>query len=211
MNTVYSDAGHGGIHPLTDRYTTAPNKQYKHQGNTAFHREGWFYEGVFNRQVAAIFEAMCEEHLRVVRTYHPWQDIRLEDRVNIANADYDQNARRRGVFISWHANASPTHTARGTEVYDSRGKTASDHLTQYYAEALRKNLGDLVTYRAASSARFSKEANFYVLRYTKMPAMLIETLFFDQVNDATLLMQRDVQEGFALSAFQAVIAFFNEF
>jgi N-acetylmuramoyl-L-alanine amidase len=45
--------------------------------------------------------------------------------------------------------------------------------------------------------RGTKTANFYVLKNTKMPAVLIECLFIDNSKDAHLLKQQSFQDGLA--------------
>ena len=44
---ILLDAGHGGLNPA-GQYVTSPSKEYKHSKGQ-FHKEGWFYEGVWNR------------------------------------------------------------------------------------------------------------------------------------------------------------------
>jgi hypothetical protein len=83
-NTVlFIDAGHGGIDPI-GRYTTAPSKQFKYA--SGFHQDGWFLEGVSNRQIAAEFIAQASRMGFVcIPVYHPYKDTPLSSRTNLAN------------------------------------------------------------------------------------------------------------------------------
>ena len=60
---VFLDAGHGGIDPkkkVPFNYTTYPSKCFQHN-NAKFHGYGWFFEGVFNREVAAKIEQYLKD------------------------------------------------------------------------------------------------------------------------------------------------------
>lgn len=59
-----------------------------------------------------------------------------------------------------------------------------------------------------------KEANFWIIRRTKMPAILIEHLFFDNLQDAKLLidfilMDDGIIELFAEAQVRTVIEYHN--
>ena len=54
-----------------------------------------------------------------------------------------------------------------------------------------------------------KEARFFVLTRTVMPAMLVEHLFFDNYDDASLLMDDEIVERFAEAQVRTVINFMN--
>ena len=92
-NTVlFIDAGHGGIDPI-GRYTTAPSKQYKFP--SGFHQDGWFYEGVSNRQIAAEFIAQASRMGFIcIPVYHPYKDTSLGTRTHLANTINNELAAR---------------------------------------------------------------------------------------------------------------------
>ena len=96
------------------------------------------------------------------------------DIANKANADY---------FVSIHVNSAGGAAGTGFESYVSRvasqrsrdlGKKIHDSLAEFYKG---KGLSD----------RGFKEAGFYVLQHTKMPATLIENLFINNPDDAKFL------------------------
>jgi N-acetylmuramoyl-L-alanine amidase len=56
---------------------------------------------------------------------------------------------------------------------------------------------------------YDKEARFYVLTRTVMPAVLIEHLFFDNYQDARLLMDPETVDRFAEAQVRTIIDFIN--
>jgi N-acetylmuramoyl-L-alanine amidase len=54
-----------------------------------------------------------------------------------------------------------------------------------------------------------KEAGFYVIVNTVMPAILNEHLFFDNYEDAMLLMNDDIVDLFAEAQVRTIIQWFN--
>ncbi|HHY46275.1 MAG TPA: N-acetylmuramoyl-L-alanine amidase [Firmicutes bacterium] len=92
------------------------------------------------------------------------QDVSLEDRVNMANwwgADR---------FVSVHHNASTNPYYNGTETYAyTYGSWTSLDMRNKVHQRLVRGLG--------LPDHGPKTANFYVLRYTRMPAILTEASF----------------------------------
>ncbi len=204
---VYLDAGHGGI-DSNGKYVTAPNKQFEHASGT-FHNGGWFYEGVWNRKltdlVAKKLSNLGIQHLIVS---HEYLDLSLSYRVKMANW-YHRNFKK-GIFISNHSNASGSHRARGFEVYTTPGKTKSDSIAEKHWENVKDLLGDTIKMRPdTSDGDHDKEARFYVIKNTVMPAILVEHLFFDNKDDAKLLMKDLIVEQFAEAQVRTIIDYYN--
>jgi N-acetylmuramoyl-L-alanine amidase len=193
MRTILIDCGHGGIDPNTGKYTT-PGKRAHHPGQI-FHSDGWFYEGVFNRQIGHKVALMLNSaDVPVVYVNHAHQDNSLIDRVNRANAHHRTTP---CLYFSIHANAANTR-ARGFEVFTSvnASKTSQDIATDIY-----EGVEELTQYRlrmrkGVGNEKFKRE-NFYVVRHTAMPAVLVECAFFDNLEDALLLKRCDFQTDIA--------------
>lgn len=203
---VFLDAGHGGL-DLSGNYITAPSKQFEHRQGT-FHNGRWFYEGVFNRIVTNRV-AMKLERLGIsyIIVSHEYLDTPLAHRVDMANW-YHRNFKP-GIFISSHANAF-NGAARGYEIYTSRGKTNSDTIADMHWNHVKSLLGSKISMRAdLSDGDFDKEAGFYVLTKTLMPAILIEHLFFDNYEDALLLMDEEVIDLFAEATTRTIVQYLN--
>ena len=101
------------------------------------------------------------------------------------------------IFVSIHCNAS-TGNAHGTETfcyYDSiKGKRLAECIHQQIVKSL------------PLTNRGTKEAGFYVLAYSGMPAVLVETAFIDHEGDAKLLRNR--QDDFARAIARGVTDYF---
>ena len=200
---VFLDAGHGGL-DKNGKYVTAPSKQFKHDKGE-FHGDGWFYEGVFNRTLTnRVAAKLSNLGICNVIVSHEYLDISLHYRVNVANW-YHRNYKK-GLYISTHANASSSGKARGFEVYTTRGKTKSDKVATLLYENVQELMGDRIKYRPSrSDGDPDREANFFVLKNTAMPAILIEHLFFDNFDDASLLMDDEIVERFAEAQVRTII------
>ncbi len=192
---VLLDPGHGAIDP-SGKYTTAPSKQFQHSKGT-FHKGSWFFEGVFNRAITTrVSEKLRNLHIPHVIVAHEYLDTTLADRVKTANWYFAQY--KNTLYISNHANASGSGRARGFEVYTTPGKTKSDEVATLLWDNVKELLGDKISMRPdQSDGDPDREANFYVIKNTKMPAILVEHLFFDNFDDATLLMSDEIQDLFA--------------
>lgn len=82
------------------------------------------------------------------------------------------------VFISIHNNAGPV-TARGTETWSAPDDELGNQLGRYVQQAMIEQTG--------MRNRGAKETDFYVLKWTNMPAILIEGGFLTNQYDAHLL------------------------
>ena len=110
----------------------------------------------------------------------------------ICDAANDFNA---DLFVSIHCNAGG---GTGTETYYFQGSA--------YGEALAACIQKQIVQSLPVVNRGVKHANFYVLKYTDMPAVLVETAFIDNANDAKLL--RDRQDDFARAIARGISDFY---
>lgn len=109
----------------------------------------------------------------------------------------DANAFKADLFVSIHCNAATGNT-KGAETYWSGFSETSHRL----AEKIQNQLvGSLPL-----TNRGVKSASFYVLRNTNMPAVLVETAFIDNADDAKLLRERE--DDFAKAIARGVTDFF---
>ena len=100
-------------------------------------------------------------------------------------------------FISLHCNSAYTDQAKGSEVYCYSMVGEGARLAQCIQNRL---VG-----RLAMVNRGVKEANFYVLRHTEMPAVLVEMGFINNNDDCEKLVNRT--EDFAEAIFQGIIRY----
>lgn len=111
----------------------------------------------------------------------------------------DANAWGADYFVSLHCNAAATSSATGTETFfwnGGSGRKLAARINEQIVKSL--NLRD----------RGTKSANFTVLAYTDMPAVLVETAFISNPSDAKLL--RDRQDDFARAIARGVTDFLKE-
>lgn len=199
---VYLDAGHGGLHPVTKRYVTAPSKMFNHLTGE-FHSGTLFFEGVSNRTLADEFVRQCP--LPVVKIYDPWMDTRLVPRCNLANRHWALNKRPKAIGISFHSDAGG---GKGWSVYTSPGQTKSD----VFAEILWNEIDKALPVRMRSDMSdgdHDKEDRFTILTRTDMPFVLTENLFFDNFDEACLLMDPEFRVELIKPYVKAVEKFFN--
>lgn len=107
--------------------------------------------------------------------------LSLEARARLANAA------GAAAVLSFHCNACPSASAEGFEVWTTRGETPADRLsTLIFTELL---LGTMLVGREdKEDGDPDKEADFYVLRNTTAPAVLVECGFITNESDAEMLM-----------------------
>lgn len=199
---LFLDLGHGKIDPNTGQYVTAPAKQFYHK-RKGMHDGGWFYEGVKNEQYGRLLtEKLVKKGVHVIPVSHNWKDTRLTDRTNLANF-YHANIQK-GIYLSLHSNATRNHNARGFSVWTSPGQTPSDPLAtklieMYTNTFLDKELNNQGLRKLTQSKHDGDpdyEARFSVLVRTNMPAVLVENLFFDNYEDAKILMSDWYKEAY---------------
>ena len=203
---VFLDAGHGALDENGKYYVLGGGKKFDHQtGN--FHDGSIFYEGVFNRIITQKVSFKLDQlQIPHIDLHHAYLDYPLAQRVEKANY-YDQYFKK-SLLLSSHANAFNSKV-RGYEVFTSKGKTASDGIATNLFTQTQKLLGDQITYRKGlDDGDVDKEKNFYILKMSSMPAVLIEHLFFDNLEDAQLLMKEDIQDLFAEAQVRVILDYF---
>ena len=131
------------------------------------------------RKVKSLLEA---RGIGVVMTRDSDIFVDLGDRCRIAN---NANA---DIFVSIHCNAANSN-AKGIETFSFRGSSSGLKLATDVQNQLLK---DKTLYHAN---RGVKQAGFYVIKNTKMPACLVEMAFIDNAQDNQLLRNR--QDDFA--------------
>lgn len=204
---VLLDAGHGAL-DKNGHYVTAPSKQFEHAKGT-FHQGRWFFEGVWNHQFTARVAAKLSNlGIPNIIVSHEYVDTPLAYRVDLANW-YHKNYKQ-ALYISNHANAGGG-LARGFEVYTSPGTTVSDKVAELHWNNVKDLLSTQIIMREDSTdGDYDKEARFYVLTKTNMPAILVEHLFFDNYDDALLLMNDEIVDRFAEAQVRTVMQYFSE-
>lgn len=180
---ILLDTGHGGMG--LKGYTT-DGKQ------SPAGAKGVIYEGVSNRAFAyniayrlSLLDVSCEVVNSDTKDIYLWQRC---DKINalVSNSPKDH------LLVSIHSNAAPAPiseftAATGLEIYThTDASPESIFCAEHIGKSLIKDLPNLV-WRYGKFGAIHKTANFYILRRTICPAVLLEVLFMNGVQDYQLL------------------------
>lgn len=182
--TIVIDAGHGG----TDRGARG--------------RLPYCEEKKLCLQTARLVKQYLDQlGYHVVMTRSTDNFIPLPRRVEIANQSSCN------IFVSVHYNSSRNATAHGIEVFfcDSKEEKARAASSKKLADAI---LGKVIR-RTSAQSRGVKKGNFYVIRETQMPAVLVEGGFITNANERSLIKSRDYQEKIARGIADGIDTYFK--
>lgn len=150
-----------------------------------------FYEWNFNREIAVgIVCRLTALGYDAELTVPEQEDISLQERCNRVNKLCNLLGTKNVIFLSIHANAASNSgwsTARGWECYTTPGTTKSDTLATCLYKAAEQIFKGMRIRRDMSDGDSDKEANFYVIKNTKCPAVLTENFFYDNKEDLAFL------------------------
>ena len=184
------DSGHGGLDPETGIYVTPGKRSPKWEDGTQY------FEGVGNRDIVKrILNRCLDAGIIAVDIVNNWEDVSLATRVNRANAvhQYFKNS----IYVSVHSNGFNKESAHGYSVYTSPGKTRSDKYAEMLLEKMKIKFPDHKLRKDTSDGDMDKEAAFYVLRKTKMPAILSENFFMTNKKECDLLLTEKFRQKIA--------------
>ncbi|MTV47777.1 N-acetylmuramoyl-L-alanine amidase [Heliobacillus mobilis] len=134
--------------------------------------------------------------IEVVETRTDDSTVSLDDRCKIANAAGCD------LFVSYHGNSDITGRAFGSETYCLQKGGRGEQL----AAAIQKRLTEAL----GTADRGVKEANFYVLRYTQMPAALVEIAFISNPDEEAILTNEEKQNIAALAIARGIAEQFGK-
>jgi len=179
------DNGHGGI--IDGVYQTAGKRSPVWPDGQVL------YEGEFNRSIVNRLVKMCAEAgIECVNLVDTQEDVSLSARTSKANDIYRKRADKGGkcIYVSIHANGFNEESANGWSCYTSIGETKSDKIaTVLYEKAEAEFPDEKMRKDTYSDGDVDKEANFWVLAQTVMPAILSENFFmtkYDNCHDYLL-------------------------
>lgn len=176
------------------------NKKYKvcldagHGGTDPGATSGKLYEKDINLKVVKAMEEYLKPYVDIVLTRDTDKTVSLEERVNIANtAKVD-------LFFSVHCNSAANTAAKGWECYIvGKGGNA-----EKLAKRVEANVFTDTTLGLKN--RGIKTANFYVLKETDAPAVLVENAFISNTDDRTKFLKSDfILNYFAMSYSKAIL------
>jgi N-acetylmuramoyl-L-alanine amidase len=180
ITTLILDRGHATLSE-NNKYIT-PGKQFKFPDGLRV------YEGLENQKyVEALALYAKEKGFNIIYTVEPSNpaDPSLAFRVKFANMHKEAT---NSLYLSIHNNAG---AGQGTEVFTSIGKTKSDAFAQGIIDEIQKVFPNRRIRSDMKDGDEDKEENFYVLRHTSMPSVLMEYGFFDNRKDYEFLSDKD--------------------
>lgn len=131
--------------------------------------------------------------VKVVLTRKDDSFISLQRRCDIANSNKAE------VFVSIHCDSFFDRSANGTTTYVYKRNTQAEKLGHKIQNNLVKNTG--------LRNRGVGPANFYVLRKTQMPAVLVELAYISNPKEEQLLKSKEFQRLCAESIVSGILDF----
>jgi len=184
---IVVDPGHGG----PDTGAIGSTETREKNNNLAI---GLKLAGLLRSAGAQVIMTRSTDVTPAVGTYSELSD--LQARVKIAN---DQNA---DLYISLHNDAFSNPDVGGITTYYS---SASPVAAQ--SKDLATSIQSELVKSIALTSRGVKDANFYVIKNTKMPAVLVEVGFISNPTEEQLLQSPEFQSKAALGVYQGILRF----
>lgn len=178
-----------------------------------FEDSSYIQEYEFNKPTVQLFLDKAKEiGFEVLNVAPEIWDVGLSTRVKRANDAYIKHVRKYPkiskdklvIYVSFHYNAQDSRwggTRGGIEVYYYKGANDSKILSEKILNNLIKGTNQI--------NRGVKTANFYVLRKTRMTAVLIEAGFMDNLEEAKLMKDKEYQNEVAEESLRGCCEYFG--
>jgi N-acetylmuramoyl-L-alanine amidase len=195
-NLYIFDNGHGGI--IDGVYQTSGKRSPIWSDGTQL------FEGEFNRSIVDRLMKLCEDaKIDCINLVDTNIDVPLSTRTSQANEIY-RNTDKPCIYISIHANGFSDEAAHGWEVYTSVGETKSDEIAEVLYNKAQAEFPTHTMRKDTRDGDADKEANFYVLKNTAMPAILSENFFMTNEAECRLLMSDEGRDRIAKIHFEMI-------
>jgi len=183
------DPGHGGV--LDGVYQTKGKRSPVWEDGTQY------FEGEGNRNLAKkVADILDDLGISYVYTVEPDDptDIPLAARTNFINKlNYKLK-----MVVSIHSDAFSAPQAHGWSVFTSPGETTSDKVATVFYKEFVKMFPEETVRDSWRDGDADKEANFYILKKTKCPAILLENFFMTNPRECKeILMTEEGQDKIA--------------
>lgn len=157
--------------------------------------DGKFREYKYAREIVKdLSERLTAEEIKTAVLVPEEKDISLAVRVKRANAICKKEP---AILISVHVNAAAGdnkwHNATGWSAWTSVGQTESDKIADALYSAAVETLAPLkkTLRKDMSDGDPDWESNFYILKKTSCPAVLVENFFQDTKSDVEWLLSAE--------------------
>jgi N-acetylmuramoyl-L-alanine amidase len=176
------DPGHGGL--LDDVYQTSGKRSPIWEDGSIY------YEGVGNRNIAKMVGDRLEElNIDFGYTVNPSDptDVSLGKRTNWVNKLPYKNK----ILVSIHSNGHSNEAAQGWEIFTSKGETSSDRIATVFYNRFMDKFPDRKFRKDMKDGDVDKEANFYIIKNTVCPAVLLENFFHTNEYECKEILMTD--------------------
>jgi N-acetylmuramoyl-L-alanine amidase len=170
----------------------------------------WKYTRVIAEDVVSKLKGLGYDARLVVTEKN---DVSLSERVRRINTICNKYGASNVVLVSVHANAvgdsSQWMTGKGWEAYTTKGKTKSDVLAEFLYKRAEQNLNGRKIRKDTTDGDSDKEADFYIIKKAKCPAVLTENFFYDNKDDLAYLTSDEGLNGVERLHVEGIIDFVN--
>ena len=172
------------------------------------------YEGDFNREVVKILASKLKESGYNVHIIVPEdEDITLGERMRRANKLCKTYGASNCIFISIHSNAAGDGrqwmAARGFSVHVCQGCSKRSELMANLLYDAAKEDGNFKMRKPLPDQKYWIN-NFFVIKNTLCPAILSESGFYDNPEDAAFLITPEAREAVANMHYIALVNYIKE-
>jgi N-acetylmuramoyl-L-alanine amidase len=108
---------------------------------------------------------------------------------------------RPNFFISIHQNGFFSPGVSGTEVYYYRGDSDGEKMSRLVLDSIVKSLGTV--------NRGSKTADFYILRESKVSAIVVECMYITNPSEEQRLRDDAVKDEISKSIYRAILEYYG--
>ena len=176
--------------------------------------DGSFLEYLWNRQVAdLVIQSLREMGIDCDSVVTEIEDVPLSKRVARVNDVCDKEGVKNVILLSIHSNAAGNGTAwmnaKGWSCYTTPGQTRSDEIAECLYDAFSKAFPDRKMRKDLSDKDSDIEENFYLLRKTKCPAVLLENFFYDNREECSWLLQDQTKREIADAIVEGMMIYFS--
>jgi len=144
---------------------------------------------------------LLEMGYKTVMTRHDDTYLQLFDRIGIAN-DHEAN-----LFVSIHYNHSAAPSAHGIEIFYHKSEYTDRHIA---SKKLGDRVIDQVVQQTGAKARGVKTSNFAVVRFTTMPAILVEVGFLSNKEERAKIKDPQYRRTVAMAIARGIDSYLYE-
>lgn len=186
QRVIILDAGHGGWDP----------------GKTGMQGED---EKNINLSVMTKLQQYLEQSGAIVMVTRTTDEaLGSGKRTDMAERKKIANENNGDILVSIHQNAFPSERAKGAQVFYHKTSEDGKRLAELVQESLR-------TYVDEENTRQAKQnSDYYILRTTEIPAVIVECGFLSNAGEEQLLNQEAYQDQLAWAIYLGILEYFSQ-